>query len=120
MTVVERCIAKVDRAAVEREERERIARATAERIQFLYGRLFGNVVLSPDVRDLRTESQAREMFGLALNTADNRLQVQILRVAVDNRWATVVNAFIKVWAGEHPISKTVQELWDLTTGRASA
>ncbi|MDF3342098.1 hypothetical protein P3H80_32075 [Mycolicibacterium septicum] len=45
---------------------------------------------------------------------DNRLQVEILRVAVDNRWGSVVNAFINYWAGEHPIGDTVEELWNLT------
>ncbi|MEE2853506.1 MAG: hypothetical protein VX424_12755 [Actinomycetota bacterium] len=112
---------KVDRAAVERMTKERTAQATAERIAFLYSRLFGNVAPGRDVEDLRTENEAREMFTTALGSADNLRQVEILRVAVDNRWANVVNAFIKAWDGEHPISAAAQELWNLTTtGRASA
>jgi hypothetical protein len=121
LTIVERCKRQVNRAAVERAEQDRIAQATAERITFLYSRLFGNVVPSRDVAALRTENAAREMLAIALGSADNLRQVEILRVAVDNRWASVVNAFIKAWAGEHPIADTAKELWHLTiTGRTSA
>lgn len=117
MTVVERCMAKVDHAAVKRAEQDRAAQATAERIKFLYSRLFGRVVPNRVVAALHTENAAREL----LQSADsNLIQVEILRVAVDNRWASVVEAFIKVWDGEHPIAATAQELWNLTTGRASA
>lgn len=117
LTVLERAAMKVDRAAVERGERDRTARATAERIEFLYSRLFQNVVVNRDVARLRTENAAREMFRFATSNLE---QVEILRVAIDNRWTSVVRAFIKVWDDEHPISDTVQELWDLTTGRISA
>ncbi|WP_231975940.1 hypothetical protein, partial [Mycobacterium sp. E2462] len=91
--------------------------ATAERINFLYSRLFGRVVPNRVVAALHTENAARELLQCA---DSNLVQVEILRVAVDNRWASVVEAFIKVWDGEHPIAVTVQELWTLTTGRASA
>lgn len=109
-----------DRAAVKRAKQDRAARATAERITFLYSCLFGNVVPGRDVAALRTENTAREMLATAVGSANNLRQVEILRVAVDNRWASVIEAFIKVWDGEHPIAATVQELWNLTTGRASA
>jgi len=117
MTVVERCMAKVDHEAVKRAEQDRAAQATAERIKFLYSRLFGKVVHNRVAAALHTENAAREL----LQSADsNLMQVEILRVAVDNRWASVVEAFVKVWDGKHPIAATVQELWNLTTGRAPA
>lgn len=119
-SILERVRAGVDPAEVERAERKRNARVNAERRDFLYGRLFQNVTLSGDVARLRTEDAARELLRRAVENADNLRQVEILRVAIDNRWGTVVQAFIKVWDGEHPISDTVQELWHLTTGRASA
>lgn len=104
---------------MECQERERIARANAERIAFLYSRLFGNVAPGRDVAQLRTESQASNMFLRA--RGENRRQVEILRVAIDNRWDSVVNAFIAVWDDEHPIADTVQELWTLivATGRSA-
>lgn len=120
MTIVERVARNVDRAAVERAEQVHAARTTAERITFLHSRLFGNVVPGGDVAALRTENAAREMLTTALDSANNLRQVEILRVAVDNRWASVVEAFIKVWDGEHPIAATVQELWTLTSRRAPA
>lgn len=120
LTIVERCQRQVDRAAVERAEQERAAQAIAERIDFLYARLFGNVVLDRYVAALRTENEAQEAFRGALDNANKRLEVEIVRVAFDNRWASVVKAFIKAWDGEHPIANTVEELWRLTTSRASA
>jgi hypothetical protein len=104
----------VDRAAVQRGEQERAARVTEERIDALYSRLFRGVVPNLAVAALRTENAALDLFRSA---DSNLLQVEILRVAVDNRWTFVVEAFIKVWDGEHPIAATVQELWNLTTGR---
>jgi hypothetical protein len=106
---------------VQRAERERTARVNAERREFLHSRLFQNATLSGDVARLRAEDGAREMLRRAFESADNHRQIEILRVAVDNRWASVLNAFIKAWDGEHPISDTVRELWTLTTtGRDSA
>lgn len=122
MTIHDRVAIEVDHAEVERASREQTARENAERREFLYGRLFGNVALDRDVSCLRTESAATELLRSSVRgDFDNRRQVQILRVAVDNRWASVVHAFIKVWNGEHPIAQTVQELWSLTltTGRTS-
>jgi hypothetical protein len=119
MSIVEHVARNVDRAVVERAERDLTAQATAERIAFLYSRLFGNVAVGGDVARLRTENEASTMLRRAVASADNLLQVKILRLALDNRWATVVNAFIKVW-DEHPISDTVQELWALITGRGTA
>jgi hypothetical protein len=117
MTLIERCAAKVDRAAVQRVEQERAAQATVERINFLYSRLFSRVVPNQVVAALRTENAALDL----LRSADsNLLQVEILRVAVDNRWTSVVEAFIKRYDGEHPIAATVQELWTLTNRRAPA
>jgi hypothetical protein len=109
----------IDWAAVERAKKAEDARAAVERRDFLYGRLFGGGGGGRDVAALRSEHEAQELFSRALSNFDNRLQVQVLRVAVDNRWPSVVSAFIKVWAGEHPIADTVQELWTLTTGRAA-
>ncbi|WP_221043173.1 hypothetical protein [Mycobacterium senriense] len=118
---MERVARNVDRAAVEHAEKKQAARATAERIEFLYRRLFGKVSVGTQVAALRTENAALQDFGRAVDQANNRLQVAILRVAIDNRWATVVNAFINLWDGEHPIADTAKELWHLTTtGRASA
>lgn len=121
MTMADWAAKNVDPAAVEVMRRAEAARATAERVDFLYGRLFGNVQPNRDVACLRTEDQAREMFGVALENANNLLQVEILRVAVDNRWPSIVTAFIKIWDGEHPIADTVRELWSLTlkTGRSA-
>lgn len=119
--MAERVAKNVDPAAVEVMRRAEAARRNAERSDFLYGRLFGNVQPNRDVASLRTEDQAREMFRLALENANNLLQVEILRVAVDKRWPSIVTAFIKVWDGEHPIADTVRELWNLTltTGRSA-
>lgn len=118
--MLDRVKAKIDPAAVRRIEQERAAQATAERIKFLYGRLFGHVSRGSIVTGLRTEDAALKAFGGAVDQANNLLQVEILRVAVDKRWASVVKAFIKVWDGEHPIAATVQELWNLTNRRAPA
>jgi hypothetical protein len=120
LPLVERVAMNVDRAAVQRDEQERAAQATAERVKFLYGRLFGHVSRGSGVAALRTEDAALKAFGGAVDQANNLLQVEILRVAVDNRWASVVQAFIKVWDGEHPIAATVEELWNLTSRRAPA
>lgn len=109
-----------DRATVKRAKQDQAARTTAERITFLYSRLFRNVAPGRDVAALRTENAAREMLTTALGSANNLRQVEILRVAVDNRWTSVIEAFIKVWDGDHPIAATVQELWTLTTGRLPA
>lgn len=111
----------VDRAAAQQDRQARQTRADQERMVFLYSRLFRNVTASREVVALRSEAEARQMFSNALATADNRLQVEILRAAVDKRWASIVTAFIKVWHDEHPIGKTVDELWTLvlTTGRAA-
>ncbi len=120
MSVLHWAAMNVDRAAVERNERIRAARAAEERQKFLYSRLFQHVTPNRDVAGLRTEGQANDMYRRAPG-GDTPLQLQILRVAIDNRWGSVVNAFIKTWAGEHPIANTVQELWNLTvsTGRAA-
>lgn len=114
MTTLERVKARIDPAEVARAERERVTAANAERREYLYGRLFRNVTPGRDVARLRTKDAALEMLRRAADNADNRLQVQILRVAVDNRWESVVNRFIRIWDGEHPIAQTVAELWSLT------
>lgn len=122
LTITDRAARNVDWAAVQRARKAKDARAAVERREFLYGRLFGNAGAGGrDVAALRSEHEARELFSRALSNFDNRLQLQVLRVAVDNRWHAVVSAFIKVWAGEHPIADTVQELWTLTltTDRAA-
>lgn len=110
----------VDRETAARFKAKQAARAAEERRKLLYGRLFHHVTLNRDVASLRTESQASDMYRCAPG-GDTPLQMQILRVAIDNRWSSVVNAFIKAWAGEHPIANTVQELWNLTptTGRSA-
>ncbi|MFL0294218.1 hypothetical protein ACJH6J_24705 [Mycobacterium sp. SMC-18] len=112
-------MARIDHETVERSERERAANAAEERRKYLYARLFQHVTPTRDVAGLRTESQASDMFLRA--RGENLLQIAILRVAVDNRWGSVVTAFIKLWDGEHPIAGTVQELWNLTltTGRSA-
>lgn len=114
LTLVERAARNVDWAAVERAESERIVRANVERREFLYSRLFRDVSRRRDLAGLRTESAAQELFARALASADDRLQLGILRVAVDHRWRSVVTAFIKHWSYEHPIAVTVEELWTLT------
>ncbi|WP_133057954.1 hypothetical protein [Mycolicibacterium vulneris] len=120
LPLVKRVAMNVDRAAVQRAEQERAAQATAERIAFLYGRLFGNVSLGSIAAGLRAEDAALQAFGGAVDQANNLLQVEILRVAIDKRWTSVVKAFIKIYDGEHPIAATVQELWNLTNRRAPA
>jgi hypothetical protein len=108
----------IDRTAIERAELERVKRAAAERIEFVYSRLFGNVGTTRAVESLRTENAAQELLKSAIRNADNPLQVAILRAAIDNRWTAVVTSFTKTWH-EHPISATVQELWDLSRGRTA-
>jgi hypothetical protein len=115
VALTERVARNVDHEAVERAERERTARVNAERREFLYDQLFRNVFPNRDVESLRTEAAASEMLSRAVYV-DNRLQVEILRLAVDNQWSSVVEAFVKHWA-EHPIAYTVLELWTLTRGR---
>lgn len=118
LTIVERVARNVDRAAVNRAEGERIMRVNVERRELLYSRLFQNVPAGADVTGLRTESAAQELFARALACSDSRLQVAILRAAIDNRWGSIVRAFVKTW-DDHPTANTAQELWNLTltTGR---
>jgi hypothetical protein len=120
MHMVDRVSRNVDWAAVERARKAEDARAAVERREFLYGRLFDRTRGGRDVAALSSERDAQELFSRAVSSFDNRLQVQVLHVAVDNRWASIVTAFIKIW-DEHPIAKTVQELWSLTpsTGRSA-
>lgn len=118
---MDRVTKQIDWAAAERAKKAEEARAAVERREFLYGRLFDGAGGGQDVAALSSERDARELFSRALSSFDNRLQVQVLRVAVDNQWASIVTAFIKVW-DDHPIARTVQELWSLTilsTGRSS-
>lgn len=111
----QRVARNIDWAAVERAKKAEDAHAAVERREFLYGRLFGNAGAGGQaVAALRIENEAQELFSRAIASFDNRLQIQILRVAVDNRWHSIVSAFMKKWAGEHPIADTVQELWSLT------
>jgi hypothetical protein len=119
--IEDRAAKRVDWAAAERAEKAESERAAAERREHLYFRLFGSVRGNRLVEALRSEAEARELFKKAILNADVDLQIQILRVAVDNRWHAVVTAFIKQWTDEHGIAATVEELWSLilTTGRAA-
>lgn len=116
---------KVDRAAVEHAERNRAARANAERIQELRGIVFRNAAHDHDVDALTNQAAAARMLASARSTEDNFLILGIVRVAIDNRWHQVVQAGIRHFQkhrhfSDHPVSARIQELWDLTTGRGAA
>jgi hypothetical protein len=118
MTIVERCAMNVDPAAVERDRRERAARATADRIAVLRRIVFRNAAHDRDVEALTDEAGAARLLTAAHNNANGFLVLGILRVAVDNRWNQVVQAGVRHF-GDHPVSDRIQELWELTTGRSA-
>ncbi|WP_137145087.1 hypothetical protein [Mycolicibacterium sp. CR10] len=117
MAIVNRCKARVDPAAVERIEKDRVARATAERIAILRHNVFRNAEHSRDVDALTNESGAARLLTAAHNNANSFLVLGILRTAIDNRWHHVVQAGISHFE-DHPVSDRIQELWDLTTARS--
>jgi hypothetical protein len=117
-TIVERCKARIDPAAMERLEKDRVERATAERIAVLRHIVFRNAAHNRYVATLTNESDAAQLLITASNDADSFLVLGIVRVAIDNLWSQVVRAGIRHF-GEHPVSAGIQELWDLTTGRSA-
>jgi hypothetical protein len=103
----------VDRAGVERAERKRAARANEERIATLRHIVFRNAKPNRDVAALTNEPAAARLLISAGNSADGFQVLAIVRVAIDNRWHSVVQAGVRYF-GEHPVADRIQELWQLT------
>lgn len=108
----------IDRAAVERADRKRVARETAERIATLHHIVFRNAVSNRNVEALKNEPAASRLLISAGNSADGFQVLAIVRVAIDNRWHSAVQAGVRYF-GEHPVADRIQELWNLTTGRSA-
>jgi hypothetical protein len=118
MTIVDRCKTRVDPAAVERLEMDRVAHANADRVRFLRHIVFHNAEYGRDVQALTNEPEAAQLLITASIDADSFMVLGIVRVSIDNRWSEVVRAGIRHF-GDHPVSARIHELWDLTTGRSA-
>jgi hypothetical protein len=109
----------VDHAAVEAMRRNEAARAVAERIEVLRHIVFHNAARgNREIEDLTQEPEAARLLIRASASADGRMVLGILRVAIDNRWGDVVKAGARHF-GEHPVAERIHELWTLTKDRAA-
>lgn len=108
----------VDRAAVERDERDRVARANAERIAHLRHSVLHNTPRLSHVDALTNEEAAARLLMLASNQGYHDMIRAILTKAIDRQWRSVVRAIVKHFA-DHPIGPLIEELWNLTTNRTA-
>lgn len=113
--LVDRAARRVDWAAVERAKQAEAARRRVERIAELRHIVFYNASRgNRDVDTLTDEPAAARLLISARNSADGRLVLAILQVAIDHRWGDVVKAAARYF-GEHPVAGRIDELWQLTT-----
>lgn len=119
LTILERAAKSVDRAAQARAKKAEDARVATERTKVLRHIVFRNSARGRrDIEGLTNEVDAARLLASASDQADGFAVLGILRVAIDHRWHRVVQAGIRYFGG-HPVAARIQELWNLTTGRAA-
>lgn len=112
--LVDRVTKNIDWETVERAKQAEAARRTVERIAELRHIVFRNATRSHrGIEALTNEPAAARLLISASRSADSRLVLGILQVAMDNRWGDVVKAGTRYFR-EHPVAARIRELWDLT------
>lgn len=117
--IVDRAAKRVDWAEVERQRQDEAVRARVKRIAELRHIVFRNANRGHrGIEALTSEPEAARLLISAGNSADGRMVLAIVQVALDNRWSDVVKAGARYF-GEHPVAARIHELWNLTADRAA-